>query len=135
MDAATLKAFCAAYGCDADDSWAMEAIGLTDALAGDPRLPAAVALLSKGELTEARVLADARPLGLDCYRTKSGVLVTDDGTVVGGVQAYALKDGVLIRIGHREECESAAMDAGGDYGWIDRGCMLHRRSFGEDSNG
>lgn len=125
----TIAAFIAAYNCDADDSIVLAAEGLLITVRGDAREEAVVAMLVKGDYTEAQELADAEQMGFELYKL-GGVLVHADGTTVGRA-AYAMKAGVIIKVGHREECEGVAMGCGGDYGWLSNGRMIHRTDFSE----
>lgn len=125
----TVAAFIAAYNCDADDSIVLACEELLLNMRGDVREDAVTALLVKGDYTEAQELADAECIGMGMYKM-GGKLVHEDGTTVGR-DAYAMNAGVIIKVGHREECESAAMACGGDYGWLSNGRMIHRTDFSE----
>ncbi len=125
----TLAAFISAYNCDADDSIVLAAEGLLDSVRGDAREDAVVALLKNGDYTEAQDLVDAEQIGFELYKL-DGKLVHEDGTLVGR-DAYAMNAGVIIKVGHREECEAAAMECGGDFGWLSNGRMIHRTDFSE----
>ena len=125
----TIAAFCAAYNCDADDSIVLAAEGLLIAMRGDARESGVAALLAVGNYGAAEALAEAEQMGFELYKM-DGQLVHADGTTVGR-DAYAMNNGVIIKVGHREECEGAAAACGGDYGWLSNGRMIHRTDFSE----
>lgn len=125
----TIAAFIAAYNCDADDSIILAAEGLIDAVRGDAREEGVSSLLAAGNYGAAEALADAEQIGFELYKM-DGQLVHADGTTVGR-DAYTMNNGVIIKVGHREECESAAHACGGDYGWLSNGRMIHRSDFSE----
>lgn len=126
---ATITAFIGAYNCDADDSIVLAAEQLLINMRGDAREDAVTAMLTKGDYTEAQDLADAEPIGFELYKMDDK-LVHADGTTVGR-DAYAMSAGVIIKVGHHEECEGAAMACAGDYGWLSNGRMVHRTDFSE----
>lgn len=123
----TISAFVAAYGCDSDDSIVLSVEGLLLNIEGDAREEAVRALLTAGEYSQAEALVDAEQMGFELYKV-GGRLVHADGSTVGR-DAYAMNAGVIIKVGHREECETAAMRCSGDYGWLSNGRMVHRTDF------
>lgn len=125
----TIAAFCAAYNCDADDSIVLAVEGLLTTMRGDAREGAVVALLAAGKYSQAEALVDAEQMGFEFYKLNDR-LVHADGTTVGR-DAYAMNAGVVIKVGHREECESAAQACSGDYGLLSNGRMIHRTDFSE----
>jgi len=131
----TIAKFIEAYGCDAGDSAHTEACAIFKSAQLKSTFDAdlsdtIIKHLENGDLSDARAFNNAEDLGLGYFRV--------DGNVVDGLghsptphQAYAMKEGMLIRVGHREECEQAAIEAKADYGWIVNGRLIHRTDFAD----